>query len=132
MVKVVELTKENEEQYLDQIANLEQIALETMKKEGRIVFKQLKNGKYNVYKKFYEFDKDGKINPESIFYDLTYNQNGKEEIKKIFKVSEGREVPFSNAKPTDLIKYILNFISMSLIVDDAQTMKSKKENAKNE
>lgn len=83
---------------------------ETMKKEGRIVFKQLKNGKYNVYKKFYEFDKDGKINPESIFYDLTYNQNGKEEIKKIFKVSEGREVPFSNAKPTDLIKYILNFI----------------------
>lgn len=35
MVKVVELTKENEEQYLDQIANLEQIALETMKKEGR-------------------------------------------------------------------------------------------------
>lgn len=35
MVKVVELTKENEEQYLDQIADLEQITLETMKKEGR-------------------------------------------------------------------------------------------------
>lgn len=35
MIKVVELTKENEEQYLDQVANLEQIILEAMKKEGR-------------------------------------------------------------------------------------------------
>lgn len=35
MVKVIELTKENEEQYLDQIVELEQITLETMKKEGR-------------------------------------------------------------------------------------------------
>lgn len=35
MVKVVELTKENEKKYLEQIVNLEQITLETMKKEGR-------------------------------------------------------------------------------------------------
>ena len=35
MVKVIELTKENEEQYLNQIVELEQITLEAMKKEGR-------------------------------------------------------------------------------------------------
>lgn len=35
MVKIVELAKENESQYLDQIAELEQIALEGMRKEGR-------------------------------------------------------------------------------------------------
>lgn len=35
MVKVVELTKENEKKYLDQIVDLEQITLEKMKKEGR-------------------------------------------------------------------------------------------------
>lgn len=35
MTKIVELTKENEEQYLDQIADLEQITLNAMKKEGR-------------------------------------------------------------------------------------------------
>ena len=35
MIKIVEITKENENQYLDQIAELEQIVLEAMKKEGR-------------------------------------------------------------------------------------------------
>jgi len=35
MIKIVELTKENENEYLDQIAELEQIALEVMRKEGR-------------------------------------------------------------------------------------------------
>lgn len=35
MLKVIELTKENEKKYLDQVVNLEQITLETMKKEGR-------------------------------------------------------------------------------------------------
>jgi hypothetical protein len=35
MIKVTELTKENESQYLDKIADLEEITLEVMKKEGR-------------------------------------------------------------------------------------------------
>ena len=35
MTKILELTKENEGQYLDQIADLEQITLNAMKKEGR-------------------------------------------------------------------------------------------------
>lgn len=35
MMKILELTKENENLYLDQIAELENIVLETMRKEGR-------------------------------------------------------------------------------------------------
>ena len=35
MQKVLELTKENEEAYIDQVAELEQIVLQAMKKEGR-------------------------------------------------------------------------------------------------
>ncbi len=35
MIKIVELTKDNEEKYLDQIVKLEQISLEVMKQEGR-------------------------------------------------------------------------------------------------
>ena len=34
-MKIIEITKNNETQYLDQIAELEQIVLESMKKEGR-------------------------------------------------------------------------------------------------
>jgi len=81
---------------------------EQLLKEERIVFKKLKNGKYNVYKKFYENDRGGEVLPESIIYDLAYNQNGKEEIKDIFNIKEGREVPFENAKPTKLIKYLIS------------------------
>ena len=33
MIKIVELTKDNEEKYLDQIVELEQISLEAMKKK---------------------------------------------------------------------------------------------------
>ena len=32
---IIEITKNNEKQYLEQIAELEQIVLEAMKKEGR-------------------------------------------------------------------------------------------------
>ena len=35
MIKIVELTKDNEEKYLDKIVELEQISLEVMKQEGR-------------------------------------------------------------------------------------------------
>ncbi|OGY41188.1 MAG: hypothetical protein A2Y82_01955 [Candidatus Buchananbacteria bacterium RBG_13_36_9] len=80
---------------------------EQLLSEGRIVFKKLKNGKYNIYKKFYEKDGEGLVHPESIFYDLAYNQNGKEELKKIFNIQEGRDIPFENPKPTKLIQYLL-------------------------
>ena len=35
MIRIVELTKDNEEKYLDQIVSLEQMSLEVMKQEGR-------------------------------------------------------------------------------------------------
>ena len=35
MTKIVELTKENESQYLDKIGELEELTLEVTKKEGR-------------------------------------------------------------------------------------------------
>lgn len=81
--------------------------------EGRIVFKKLANGKYNVYKKFYEKDKNGEVLPESILYDIAYNQNGKEEIKAIFDIKEGRDIPFNNPKPSKLIKYLIGFTKTS-------------------
>lgn len=83
---------------------------EQLLKEDRIVFKKLKNGKFNVYKKFYEKDGGGLVHPESIFFDLAYNQNGKEELKDIFNIKEGREIPFENPKPTKLIQYLFQII----------------------
>ncbi|WP_104761271.1 site-specific DNA-methyltransferase [Helicobacter cetorum] len=80
---------------------------EKMKIEERIVFKKLKNGSYNVYKKFYEKDNNSQVLTESIIYDLAYNQQGKEELKRLFNISEGRETIFENPKPEALIKRIL-------------------------
>jgi adenine-specific DNA-methyltransferase len=80
---------------------------EKWKEEGRIVFKKQESGKYSVYKKFYEKDGGGLILPESIMFDLTYNQSGKEELKKLFQIKEGRETYFDNPKPVDLIKHFL-------------------------
>lgn len=92
---------------------------EIMLSEGRIVFKKLKDGSYNIYKKFYEKDAGGDVLPESIIYDLAYNQNGKEEIKELFDVKEGRDVPFENAKPTKLIKHLLSIgaLENSIVMD---------------
>ncbi|EMR59848.1 DNA methylase family protein [Helicobacter pylori CPY1662] len=78
-----------------------------MKSEERIVFKKLKNGSYNVYKKFYEKDNNSQVLTESIIYDLAYNQQGKEELKKLFNINEGRETIFNNPKPEALISRIL-------------------------
>ena len=91
---------------------------EQLKDEERIIFKKLKNGKYNVYKKFYEKDGNGLTLPESIFYDLAYNQNGKEELKDIFNIKEGRDIPFENPKPTKLIKHLLKIVHKNVVVLD--------------
>ena len=90
-----------------------------LKNEGRIVFKKLKDGKYNVYKKFYENDRGGFVLPESILYDIAFNQNGKEDLKNLFNISEGRDIPFDNPKPVKLEKYLLSFSSNknSIILD---------------
>lgn len=79
---------------------------EQLKNEGRIVFKLLKNGKYNIYKKFYENDLEGVLQ-ESILYNLAFNADAKNEIKNIFNIKEGRDIPFTNPKPINLIKQLL-------------------------
>lgn len=89
-------------------------AYKKLQSEGRIVFKLLKNGTYNIYKKFYEYDSEG-VMQESIIYDLAYNADGKVEIKQIFNIKEGREIPFSNPKS---IKLIYRFLELSTNDDD--------------
>lgn len=82
----------------------------SLQESGRIVFKKLRTDKYNVYKKFYENDSKDGVLPESIIYNLAYNQNAKEEMKLLFNVKEGRDIPFENAKPIKLICHILEII----------------------
>lgn len=82
---------------------------EDLLNDDRIVFKKLSSGGYNVYKKFYEKDMDGVL-PESILYDLAYNQNGKEEFKSLFDIKEGRDIFFSSPKPSKLIHYLSKII----------------------
>lgn len=89
-----------------------------LKDEGRIVFKLLKNKKYNVYKKFYENDMSGVLQ-ESIIYDLAFNADAKLEIKKLFNIDEGRDTPFSAPKPEKLLQRILELTTQEndLVMD---------------
>lgn len=91
---------------------------EQLKKEGRIVFKLLKNKTYNVYKKFYENDMEGVLQ-ESIIYDLTFNADAKMEIKKLFNIQEGRDTPFNWPKPEKLLQRILELTTQEndLVLD---------------
>ena len=84
--------------------------------DDRIVFTKKRNGSYVVEKKFYESDNE-EVMPNSIIFDLAYNQSGKLEIKGLFGVKEGRDVPFDNAKPTKLIKHLVT-MSTSKEADD--------------
>ena len=83
-------------------------------KDGRIVFKDNKTGGYQVYRKFYENDGDGKVKVPSLIDDVA-NANGKLELKEIFGVVEGRDIPFENPKPVGLINY---FVKPSTNGDD--------------
>ena len=74
--------------------------------DGRIVFQQKRDGSYNVYRKYYEKDGAGKVKVPSLI-DTVSNADAKVELKNIFDISEGREIPFENPKPTDLINYFL-------------------------
>lgn len=80
--------------------------LEKLKKEGRILFKQKKDGTYNIYRKYYEYDNGGSVKVPSLIDDVS-NADGKVEIKELFDVKEGREIPFDNPKPTGLLKYLI-------------------------
>lgn len=85
------------------------VAQETLKKlqiDGRIVYKQKRDGEYNIYRKYYEKDGEGKVKVPTLIEDVS-NADAKLEIKNLFKISEGREIPFDNPKPTKLIKYFI-------------------------
>jgi len=75
-------------------------------KNGRIIFKKGRDGNYNIYRKFYEYDGDGKVKVPSIIDDVA-NANGKIELKDIFDIKEGRDIPFENPKPIGLLKYLI-------------------------
>lgn len=73
-----------------------------LKQEGRIVFKQNKNGEWSVYKKQYENEKGGLVKPPSIFLDCGNSAQGTKEIQAIFNAKV-----FDNPKPLNLIKTLL-------------------------
>jgi len=78
-----------------------------MLKEERIEFRKKKNGEYQVYKKYYENDADGKVKVPSLIEEFP-NTEGKFELKELFDVKEGRDNVFYTVKPVNLIKYLLN------------------------
>lgn len=76
-------------------------------KDGRIVYKKKKDGSYNVYRKYYEKDNEGSVKVPSLI-DGVSNADGKVEIKELFKIKEGREIPFDNPKPVGLLKHFIS------------------------
>lgn len=77
-----------------------------LKKEGRIIFVQKRDGSYNVHRKYYEKDSGGNVKVPSLI-DNVSNADGKVELKEIFNIKEGREIPFDNPKPTEFLSYLI-------------------------
>lgn len=91
---------------------------EDMLAEGRILFKKKRNGKYQVYKKYYQNDGGGKVKIPS-FLEISSNSEGKEELKSLFDISQTRDLPFSTPKPLKLLKFLIkNFSNENDIVMD--------------
>lgn len=86
--------------------------------EGRIVFKRKKDGTYNIYRKYYQFDNDGRVKVPSII-EAVSNADGKVELKKLFELTEGRAIPFENPKPSKLLNYLIapTVINTGVVVD---------------
>lgn len=74
--------------------------------DGRIVFIKKKDGSYNVHRKYYEKDSGGSVKVPSLIDEVS-NADGKVEIKSLFDIQEGREIPFDNPKPTEFIHYLM-------------------------
>ena len=80
---------------------------ENLVQDGRIVFKQKKDGSYNVYRKYYQNDGGNKVKVPTLIEDVA-NADGKIEIKELFKINEGRDIPFDNPKPTKFLSHLFN------------------------
>lgn len=74
--------------------------------EKRIIFRQKKNGEWQVYKKYYQLDGGGKTKPPSLIERFP-NTEAKGELKKLFDVQEGRDNVFYTVKPLSLIRHLL-------------------------
>ncbi len=91
------------------------VSKDTYKKfvsEGRILLKMKRDGEYQVYKKYYENDSEGKVKVPSLI-DSFPNTEAKSELKAMFDIKEGRDNVFYTVKPTRLIKYLLRPMSGS-------------------
>jgi len=87
--------------------------------DDRIEFTKKRDGNYQVCKKYYEMDGEGKVKVPSLI-DKFPNTEGKFELKRIFGIEEGRENVFYTVKPLNLIKYLLNpFLDSNDLVLDS-------------
>lgn len=87
-------------------------------KDGRIEFRKKRNGSYQVYKKYYENDGEGKVKVPSLILEFP-NTEAKAELKEVFNIEEGRENVLYTVKPVNLIKYLLQpLVSKSAIILD--------------
>ncbi len=89
------------------------VAEDTFKRmvtENRILFKMKRDGEYQVYKKYYEKDGEGKVKIPS-FLEISSNNDAKEELKKIFDIQQTRDLPFSTPKPLQLISFFIKNFS---------------------
>lgn len=87
-------------------------------KEGRIEFKDSSSSKFPVYKKFYENDGGGNVKIPS-FIEISNNNEAKEELKSLFKISQTRDLPFQTPKPVKLLElFIKNLTDRNDIVLD--------------
>jgi len=71
--------------------------------EERIEFHKKRDGSYQVCKKYYENDNEGKVKVPSLIESFP-NTEGKLELKKLFNIKEGRDNVFYTVKPVNLIK----------------------------
>ena len=78
--------------------------------DGRIIFRQKRNQAYQVYKKYYERDNEGKVKPESLILKFP-NNDAKIELKELFDIKEGRDNLFYTIKPKELIKFLIQQVS---------------------
>jgi len=79
---------------------------ENLVKDGRIEFRKKRNGEYQIHKKYYENDGEGKVKVPSLILEFP-NTEAKAELKEIFNIEEGRDNVFYTVKPVNLIKYLL-------------------------
>jgi len=89
-----------------------------MKEEGRILIRKKQDGQYQVYKKYYEKDGEGRVKIPS-FLEISSNNDAKEELKGIFDIKQTRDLPFDTPKPLKLISFFVeNFADSDDVILD--------------